>query len=194
MRGWFTVLTKEKGLSSYRTGILVASAEPELVKLTADHIQSSFPGLDLSFLAPSQYSEFLAGRGQTLWTDGLKAHPARSLRSLRQLSFDLVFVLLAGRPTFRKAKLAAFVLNPRRIIIYTEDGNSIVVDRAHWKAILRLLGNRSRFYRFGSVLFIPIGFLYLAGRTIWLCKRGREADVRARAKDDSTVRPTTGSA
>ena len=190
MRGWFTVLTKEKALSSYRTGILVASAEPELVKIVLEHIQLTFPGLNLSFLAPSPYSELWANRGQAFWTDDLKTHPLRSLRSLRQSSFDLVFVLLAGRPSFRKAKLAAFLLKPRRFIIYTEDGNSIVVDRTYRKSILRLLRNRSRFYRFGSVLFIPIGFLYLAVRTMWLCKRGKEVDGRDTLNDGSATRPT----
>jgi hypothetical protein len=191
MRGWLTVLTKESAVSRYRTGIFVASSEPDVAKRAFDHVQSNFSQLSLAFLAPSAYSELLAGRAQPFWTEDLRAHPIQSLRALRKLNFDLAFVLLAGRPTFHKAKLAAFLLNTRRVVIYTEDGNSIVVDRAHWNALIRLLRNQCRFCRVGSILFIPFGFLYLLGRTFWLCKRHKEVNWQARDSEASTIRPIT---
>lgn len=191
MRGWLTVTTRENSLSTYRTGILVASAEPELVKIVHDHIRSRFPVLDLAFLAPSSYGEFLVGLGQRFWIDEMKRHPARSLSELRKHEFDLAFVLLDGRPTFRKAKIAAFLLNSRRVIIYTGDGNSIVVDRAHWKALLQFWHNRGKAFRLGSVLFIPFGFLYLLARTVWLCRRRQKVNRPATNDENSAARPLT---
>ncbi len=173
MRGCFSLLTREADVNRYRTGIFVASAEPDVISKVLVELERKFPQLTFTYLAPFMYRDLLMGRGEAVWIDDVKAHPARSLRELRERKFDVAFLVLAGRPTFRKAKLAGFLLNPRRLVICTEDGSSFLADRAHWKAMLRHIRARWKRYPAGAVLFVPFGFLYLAGRTLWLRRRWR---------------------
>lgn len=172
MRGWLSLFTRERDPRVHRTGLFVASAELDLISKARPAMAKRWPDVKFTVVAPHGYAQEFAGQPEVLWLEELKSRPVRSLAALRRRHFDLCVVLFAGRPTFRKLKIAALLLNTRRTVFYNENGDSIILDRRHWKQILAHVG-----YRMGrshsSVLFCPIGFLYLLLRTLWLTSRAR---------------------
>jgi len=172
MRGLLTLLTKETSLRQYRSGIFVASAAPDSVKKILPLVQTELPDVTLAHLAPMAYVDLFSG-GETIWLEDVKAAPISSLLKLRRRKFDLVILLLPGTPTFRKLKLASLILKPRRFIIYNENADVLLVDRARWKDLRKLVLRRTRMYYPGSLLFFPFGLVYLLGRTLWLMSRAR---------------------
>jgi len=172
MRGLLTLLTKETSLRQYRSGIFVASAAPDLVKKILPAVQTDLPDITLAHLAPMAYAGLFSG-GETIWLEDVKSAPLSFLRELRRRGFDLVILVLPGNPTFRKLKLASFILKPRRFIIYNENADVLIVDRARWKDLRQLVLRRTRMYYPGSLVFFPFGLLYLLGRTLWLMSRAR---------------------
>jgi hypothetical protein len=173
MRGWLTLLTRERKLHTYRTGVFLATAEPELVKTVLHRLGEEFPDVSFTLLGPRSYSELFAGKGTPVWLEDLKAAPLPSIAQLRNHKFDLAILILAGRPTFRKLKLAALFLNPRRFVMYNNKADSFVFDRLHGRAALSYLVRRSRYLHCGPILFVPFGFVYLACRTLLLRFQGR---------------------
>jgi hypothetical protein len=171
MRGWLSFFSKERDLVRYRTGVFVASAEPDVFQNALATLEERFPHVLFTFLVPQRYAE-LSWLGEVIWIEEIKASPVRWLASLRRRRLDLCVVLLAGRPTFRKTKCMAWLLNARRTIIYDEHGDSFVLDRANWKALLKHIGRRLYTYRPGF-LFLPVGFIYLVGRSLWLSTRAK---------------------
>lgn len=172
MRGWLSLFTTEPCASDYRTGLFVASAELDVIQRLHTELVQRWPTVEFTYLAPQGYAgEFCSG-SEVLWLEQLRLHPVHSLLALRRRKFDLCVVLFAGRPTFRKLKLSALWLGARRIVLYNENGDSIVMDRAHWKQVLAHVGHRIRRAR-GLTLFYPAGFIYLGIRTLWLRTRSK---------------------
>jgi hypothetical protein len=168
MRGWLSLFTTETESGPYRTGVLIASAESSVIKKVLGDLNRNFAGVTLTYIAPFSYAELFQGHGEPVWIEDLKASPLRSLASLRRRDYDLVFLVLPGQPTFRKVKLGGLLLRPKRFIVYTEEADWFTVDRAHWKAVIRHLGRRSKKYYPRSLLFFPFGITYLVARTLWL--------------------------
>jgi hypothetical protein len=173
MRGWLTLLTKEKQLKKYRTGLFVATAEPELIGKVLTQVLEDFPAVSFTFAAPRDYSQLFEGRGETVWLEDIKTKPFRSIAHLRSKAFDLAVAVFAGRPTFRKPKLATFLVNPKRFIFYNEHADRIVLDRTHGRVAAAHFIEHSRYLNPGQILFIPFGFLYLAVRILCLRAQGR---------------------
>jgi hypothetical protein len=172
MRGWSSVLTIERNPANYRNGLFVASAELDVVLQVRPALIRRWPHVQFAILAPHGYASEFTGESEVLWLEDLKAKPLRSLLALRRRRFDLCVVLFAGRPTFRKLKLAVWLLNAERVIFYNEHGGSVVVDRKHWKQVLAHAAYRVGRFRFFS-LFFPAGFVYLGVRTMWLIARAK---------------------
>ena len=172
MRGWFSVFTIERNPARYRTGLFVASAELDVVLQAHPALMKRWPHVRFALLAPHVYANEFTGATDVLWLEDFKAKPLHALLALRRRRFDLCVALFAGRPTFRKLKLAVWLLNAERIVFYNEHGGSIVVDRRHWRQVLAHAGRRMRRLRSFS-LFFPVGFLYLVIRTTWLTARAK---------------------
>jgi hypothetical protein len=178
MRGLLNLFTKEQELRGHRTGIFVASAEPDVVAKALPIMQERFPEVLFTFLVSRAYAELFPsmagvwGSAEVLWIDQIKVNPIRRLIALRRRRFDLCVMLWSGRPTFRITKVAAFLLKARRVIVYDENGDSVVLDRANWKYMVSRATSLVRQWR-PPRPFYPFGFLYLLGRTLWLTARGR---------------------
>jgi hypothetical protein len=177
MRGWLSLLTIEPISPDHHTGLFVASAELDVIRKVRPALVQRWPAVEFACLAPQGFAPEFSGETDVLWLEQLKLHPFQSLFALRRRKVDLCVVLFTARPTFRKLKLSAFWLNARRTVLYNENGDSIVIDRAHWKQGLALLGGRIR--RPGRSLFYPVGFLYLGIRTLWLITRSKLAGRKA---------------
>jgi hypothetical protein len=178
MRGWLSFLTTEPVAASHRAGLFVASAELDIVRRAHAALVRRWPAVKFTYLAPEAYAGEFGDESEVLWLEQLKRHPLRSLVTLRRRKFDLCVVLSAGRPTFRKLKLSTLWLNARRTVVYNENGDSIVMDRAHWSQLCAHVAHRVRRARPVS-FFYPIGFIYLSVRTFWLVARSRFAGRRA---------------
>jgi hypothetical protein len=192
MRGLLSLLIRGRDSSDYRTGVFVASAEPDIIAKVLPEIRRRFPQVSFSFLASQAYAELFPwmrevfGKQEVLWIEQVKANPVRGLVALRKRQFDLCMMLWSGRPTFRVTKLAAFSLNARRFIVYNEDGDSLLLDRTNWKYIIAHVSARVRRWRPKSLF--PFGFFYLLGRTLWLRTRGRFLARRAESERGAQVR------
>ncbi len=172
MRGWLSLLTCEGSPESYRTGLFIASAEPDVIVKAWPAAVARWWPVRFTILACQGYAQQFENKTEILWQEQLKRRPARSLLTLRKRKFDVCVVLLAGRPTFRKLKFAALLMNARRTVFYNENGDSIILDRRHWRQLVQHVA-----YRTGrscpSSLFFPAGFVYLLVRTMWLVSRAR---------------------
>ncbi len=173
MRGLLTLLTKESNLKRYRSGIVLASAAPELVKRVLPLIQEEMPDVTFTYLAPTAYAHLFSPAAESVWLEEVKAEAVRTLLGLRRRKFDVVILLLTGTPTFRKLKLASLVLKPNRFIIFNENADVLIADRRRWNDLRKLAVRRTKMYYPGSLLFFPFGLLYLVGRTLWLVSRAR---------------------
>jgi hypothetical protein len=167
MRGWLSILTKEKNLQRYRAGVLIASAEADVIAKAAPIALQRFPNTRFTLIAPQAHSSLLPPGQEILWLEDLKARPLRSISALRRRQFDLCVVLWANRPTYRKTKFASLFLNAQRTLFYNENADSILLARGNWETLLKHVfrhwiagGNR--------LLFLPLGFPYLCGRVLWL--------------------------
>jgi hypothetical protein len=180
MRGLLSLFTKAGDLGSYRTGIFIASAEPDVLARALPALKKRFPQVSFSVLLSRAYAEQSHWIGEAfvgqevLWIEQLKINPTRWFMRLRKRRFDLCVILWSGRPTFRTTKVAAFLLRTRRVVVYDEKGHSFVLDRKRWKYILVRASSRLRKGP-SEVLFVPVGFVYLLLRTLWLVARGRFA-------------------
>ena len=178
MRGWLSFLTTEPAAASHRTGLFVASGELDIVRRAHPALVRRWPAVKFTYLAPEGYAGEFGDESEVLWLEQLKLHPLRSLVTLRRRKFDLCVVLSTGRPTFRKLKLSTLLLNARRTVVYNENGDSIVLDRAHWSQLWVHVAYRVKRLRPLS-FFYPIGFIYLSVRTFWLVARSRVVGRRA---------------
>jgi hypothetical protein len=163
-------MTKERG-TAYRSGLFLASAEKDVIAKVCSGIPKQWPGVRFTVVAPQDFADQFTSE-EVLWLEQVKASPLRSIQALRRRKFDLCIVLFAGRPTFRKLKMAAVLLNARRIVVYNENGDSVPVDRAHWGALCALLLHRAKRLR-PYTFFVPFGLIYLLVRTFWLTVRTR---------------------
>src|ERR1700737_862868 len=130
MRGWFSLLSKDRGTERCSTGVFVATADPGLVSTIVRHLPERFPHVTFTSLAPQSYRETISFQGETLWFENIKTNPLRSLVDLRRRRFDICVAILDGGPSFRKWKIAAFFLTARRILIYDEIYDCLAVDPA----------------------------------------------------------------
>jgi hypothetical protein len=146
MRGFFSFFSGEGDLRRYRTGVFVASAEADVIAKVLPTLSERFPRVSFTLMLPLGYAELFYWPGETLWMNEIRVSPVRWLASLRRRKFDLCIVLFPGRPTYRKTKLGALLLNSRRTIVYDENGNSFELDRAHWKPLLAHI--RRRVYKY----------------------------------------------
>jgi hypothetical protein len=172
MRGWLSLFTNDTDPTAYKSGLFLASAEMDVITKVRPSMAKQWPRVNFTILAPQAYADEFRAEPEVLWLEQVRSTPLHTLRSLRSRKFDLCVVLLPGRPTFRKLKLSALFLNARRVIIYNENGDSIGMDRAHWKSLGAHLMNRAtgpQPYTF----FVPFGFSYLALRTFWLTLRAK---------------------
>ena len=172
MRGWVTLFTEERNWKQYRTGVLVATAEPGLVARTLSKLMQDFGQVEFTLLGPRAYEKLFTGKGSCIWLEDFKAKPLHVLKDLRKRRFDLAFVVLDGQPIFRKARLTTFLLRPLRFIICNENTDWFPVDRRHWKDVFLPFRRQARWFFSGSFL-VPFGFGYLVLRTIRLCALGR---------------------
>jgi len=171
MRGWLSFLTIEPRGSAYRTGLFVASAEMDVIRRVHPALAQRWPTVEFTCLAPEGFASEFCDEREVLWLEQLKLHPLRSLSALRRRKFDLCVVLSAGRPTFRKLRFSTLWLNARRIVMYNENGDLIVMDRAHWNEFCAHVAYRIG--RWPLSFFYPMGFIYLGVRTLWLIARSR---------------------
>jgi hypothetical protein len=189
MRGWFSLLSKDRGTERYSTGVFVATAEPSLVSTIVRHLPERFPQVAFTSLAPQSYRETISFQGETLWFEDIKTNPLRSLIDLRRRRFDICVAILDGGQSFRKWKIAAFFLNPLRILIYDETYDCLAVDRAQlWKLCRHFAMRRKRWPGF-ALLFFPIGFSYLLARTVWMICAARLRRIPSHAADSSLPQP-----
>lgn len=172
MRGWLSFLTIEPEAADHRTGLFVASAELDVIHRVHSVLAQRWPTVEFTYLAPEGFADEFRDESEVLWLEQLKMHPLRSLLTLRRRKFDLCVVLGAGRPTFRKLKASTLWLNARRTVVYNENGDSIVLDRAHWSQLCAHIAYRCRRSQPLS-FFFPVGFIYLGARTFWLITRSR---------------------
>lgn len=172
MRGCLSFFSKEADLTQYRTGVFVASSEPDVIHKALPMLEKRFPQISFIFLVPRGYAEPFRWPGQVIWMEQIKTSPLRWLASFRKRRFDLCIVLFGGRPTFRKTKLAALLLNARSTIVNTESGDSFLLNRASWETLVIHVRRRMHKYRPGMFL-LPLGFVYLTGRTLWLTARAK---------------------
>jgi len=189
MRGLLSLLVRGRDSSDHRTGVFVASAEPDVIAKVLPKIRERFPQVSFSFLVSQAYAELFPwmrdvfGKQEVLWIEQIKANPVRRLAALRKQKFDLCIMLWSGRPTFRVSKIAAFCLKARKMIVYDEKGDSFILDRTSWKYMLARASSRLPKWR--PVSLYPFGFVYLLGRTLWLSARGhflaRKAELERRA-------------
>jgi hypothetical protein len=171
MRGCLSLLTKERG-TAYRTGLFLASAERDIIAKIRPRIPKQWPGVHFTIVAPQAYADEFQSESDVLWLEQVRAIPLRWLRTLRRRKFDLCIVLLAGRPTFRKLKMAVLLLNTKRIVVYNENGDSVIVDRDHWGKVCAHFMHRARRLR-PYTFFVPFGITYLLLRTLWLTMRAK---------------------
>jgi len=190
LRGLLSLLTRESDVKRYRTGIFLVSAEPDVIAKVLPALQEHFPQVSFTCLVSRAYVELFSwlgevfGKEEVVWIEQVKANPVRWLAALRKREFDVCVVLWSGRPTFRMSKVAAFYVKVRRIIVYDENGDSVVLDRSNWKYVLARASARLRKWRPANVLF-PLGFIYLVGRTFSLSAR---ASVRTSESVDVAPR------
>lgn len=172
VRGWLSLFTKEGAPSAYGTGIFLASSEMDVITKVRPRIAKKWPCVRFTIVAPQAYEDEFRSESEVLWLEQLKSTPLRSLRTMRNRKFDLCVAVAAGRPTFRKLKMSSLFLNAKRVFIYNENGDSIAVDRAHWKPLFHHLLGRARGQR-SFTLFWPFGLSYLLVRTGWLRLRAK---------------------
>jgi hypothetical protein len=129
-----------------------------LVKKILRSVQTELPDIALAHLAPMAYADLFSG-GETIWLEDVKAAPISFLRERRRRGFDVVIRVLPGNPTFPKVEAGNLILKPRRFIIYNENTDVLIVDRARWKDLRELVLRRTRMYYPGSLLFVPFGLL-----------------------------------
>ena len=172
MRGFSSLFTKEGNARKYGTGLFVASAEADVISKAKPEIAKRWPAVKFTYLAAEGHADEFQGEKDVLWLERVKLTPLRSLAELRRRRFDLCIVLWSGRPTFRKLKLAPWLVNASRVVVYNEHGGSVVVDRVHWKQLLAHMSRRVR-RSHPYTLFFPFGLVYLLGRTFWLSARAR---------------------
>jgi hypothetical protein len=168
MRGVLSVFTRERSFNRFRTGVFLATAEPELIQKVLVRLKEEWPNVDFTLLGPRAYDDIFSGFGSPLWLEDVKLEPWHALKRLRRERFDIAAVVLAGRPTFLKPKLLTFLLNPLRFIIFNENADGFLFDRTHWSTAGRQMVRRCRFLHAGPVLFVPFGFSYLLLRTVGL--------------------------
>jgi hypothetical protein len=191
MRGWFSLLSKDRGTERYSTGVFVATAEPGLVSTIVRRLPERFPRVTFTFLAPQFYSQTISFQSEALWFEDIKTNPLRSLIDLRKGRFDICVAILDGGPSFRKWKIAAFFLNARRIFVYDENYNCLAVDRAQLWKLWRHFAMRRKQWSSFSLLFFPIGLSYLLARTMWMISAARLRRTSTRAADPSAPRAET---
>lgn len=190
MRGWFSLLSQDRGTEHYSTGVFVATAEPSLVSTIVRHLPERFPHVTFTCLAPQSYSETISFPGETLWFEDIKKTPLHWLIELRSRRFDICVAILAGCPSFRKWKIAAFLLSVRRILIYDENYHCFAADRARlWKFCRDFLVRRQ--WPSTALLFVPIGFSYLLARTVWMICAARFRETSSPAADTRVPQPET---
>ena len=180
MRGWVSLFTKEKDLAQYRTGIFVASAEADVVARILPELPARFPGTTFTFLVPLRHAGLFHFPGEVLWLDHMKAGRVRALRGLRQKRFELCVVLSTTRPTYQKTRLAGLFLNARRTVLYNEEADLLLLDRVHWKLIVKHALRPFTRVR-NRLLFFPFGFAYLLAHTWWLNRRAAASHRGAQA-------------
>src|SRR5690242_2394978 len=99
MRGWLSLFTNLGDVRMYRTGVFVASAEPDVMAKVLPELCRRFPRVSFTFLTSRAYTEQspwmreALNNRETLWIEALKSHPIRSLVTLRRQQFDLCIVL-----------------------------------------------------------------------------------------------------
>jgi hypothetical protein len=181
MRGWFSILTKEANSCQYPTGVLMAGAEADVIAKVIPVVRQRFPTTTFTFVVSHAYDSLLPSGHEIVWLEDLKVRPLNSISALRRRKFDLCIVLWANRPTYRKTKFAGLFLNARRMLLYNENADSILVARGHWMALVKHVSRR--WIAGGNrLLFFPLGFLYLCGRVLWFeiraawCLSTRELD------------------
>ncbi len=167
MRGLVSLLTRETRLGNYRTGILICSAESDVIRKVVSVLARDFPGTHFAFVVAQAYTGLFPAGEEVLLLEELKASPLRSISLLRKRRFDLCVLLSSGRPTYRKTKLAGLLLNARRMLLYNENADSMVLDRAHWTPLVKRVVRQWTRHGPQHLLF-PLGFLYLVTRTLWL--------------------------
>jgi hypothetical protein len=182
MRGLLNLLTNDVGSKDHSTGVFVTTAEPTVISVIVSQLSEQFPNINFTYLMPQAYPDSLRSCGKTLYFEDLKKAGIRSFINLRRSRFDVCIVVLAGNPSFRKWKLVAFFTNVRRIFIYSDDHTFYALDRAHWRTFYRHLASRHRRWLNSSLLFFPIGFLYLLARTGWILYRGRFRNLNTKRK------------
>ena len=170
MRGCLSLFTREQDPSQYRTGIVVASADPTLLQALLATLEREYPGVAFSLLGPRAYDDVVGKKYRGIWLEDAKLNPVSWLLRTRRQQFDLAIMIWPDQPTFRKAKLAGLLLNPRRWVIYDENKNKFVADRANCRRLLRLIASRCRRGRPGPFLH-PLGWVYLLATTAGLARR-----------------------
>lgn len=168
IRGLATIFTRERYLARYRSGILITTSTPEVVKAVAEHVRARFPQLALTLLMPQSFCSG-SSDAEIVTFEEVKQSPLRGVMRLRRRRFDVAIVIFSRDRCFRRSRLAAFALNARRVIIYNESCDSFVLDRQHWKAFSDHLVGTWR----APSLFIPFGLMYLLVRTCWLLGKAR---------------------
>jgi hypothetical protein len=185
MRGLFSLLTRGRNSSDYKTGIFVASSDPDVTTLALAKVNEQLSHLSFAFVAPRLYAKMLPKQRELIALDTIKAQVPRSVVQLRARRFDLCVVLLPGRPSFSKAKLLAFLLNTRRIFVFNEHNEFIPLDASHlsylpWHLTLRL-------WRRAKKILVPFGIPYLVYQALKLKLRARRYGVKARSGQAADV-------
>lgn len=173
MRGWLSVLTRERDLKRYQSGVFVTTSTPDVTRFVIRELARYFPAVSFTIIAPESYGDLLPAGEEKIWLEQVKARPVRLLAWLRRRRFDLCVFVADGQPIFRKAKLSAFVLNAHRTVIFNGQGDYVLLDRRRLGTLASHFVLRFRL----RPLLVPLGIVYLVVRTLCLRTRAQKAMV-----------------
>lgn len=192
MRGLLSFFTEESNWERYRTGLFVATAQPQLAERVLKDMQNRWPQVSFALVVPRSYTPIVSSGAEIIYLEDIKARPLSWTLKLRERKFDIGVVIFGGLPIFRKPKLWFFSLKVRRSVIYNENGDSFLLDRTHWGTFWQhcawRLQTRSLVQRaVKQPFFVPFGLLYLIGRTSWLVVRARLIGRRVHVKESNAA-------
>ncbi len=169
MRGLATLLFGRMfGLKEAAKVLVVCTSDASRFPHILGSVRERFSNAQVAYVVPEEYMQYLPEGADKIRISDLKASPLRRSWEIRSRRFDVTVLILTGEPVFRKAKVWAAFTNYRMLLVYNENGDSFSCGADNRMALVRHL--RWRLTEKGvpsvaksmlSVLFFPLGFLYL---------------------------------
>lgn len=178
-------MSEKKGILIIRSGSFGNLA------IAIKDLRRRFPASRISVLADPDILGELSRRSdvdEVLVYYNLKSFLSRQLWRLRQQKYDFKVSLWTNEDEgrYNKFKVLAFLLRPRHMLVYNENGDSFALSIRDWRVVLNHILWRARasgvslvgfdgFVRLArgilNVLLLPVAFLLLLLSTGWLLAR-----------------------